>query len=76
MLKAAATPVTGAVQYYVGKLTVKEGIGSQIRDEKYHTMSDFSSWGRSRHLGDEAGDHCSRGQHLLGQWFDCRRDLL
>ena len=45
MLKAAATPVTGAVQYYVGKLTVKEGIGSQIRDEKYHTMSDFSSWG-------------------------------
>ncbi len=21
------------------------GIGSQIRDEKYHTMSDFSSWG-------------------------------
>ena len=26
MLKAAATPVTGAVQYYVGKLTVKEGI--------------------------------------------------
>lgn len=45
MLKAAATPVTGAVQYYVGKLTVKEGIGSQIREEKYHTMSDFSSWG-------------------------------
>ena len=26
MLKAAATPVTGAVQYYVGKLTVKEGL--------------------------------------------------
>lgn len=48
MMKAAATPVTGEdgkVLYYLGQLTVKEGIGSAVYTPEYNTMSDFSSWG-------------------------------
>ena len=48
MMKAAATPVTGEdgkVLYYLGRLDVKEGIGSAIYTPEYNTMSSFSSWG-------------------------------
>lgn len=41
-LKRLATP---AGQYYTGKLTVKEGIGSQVWDSEFNVMSAFSSWG-------------------------------
>ena len=41
-LKKLATP---AGQYATGKLTVKEGIGSQVWDSEYNVMSAFSSWG-------------------------------
>lgn len=48
ILKDNATPVTdesGNVLYYQGTLLVEEGIGSTIYDNKYNTMSSFSSWG-------------------------------
>lgn len=47
-LKEKATPVTGSqgnVLYYQGKLTVQEGVGSQVVPGTYNTMSTFSSWG-------------------------------
>ena len=46
-LKTNAEPVTdeeGNILYYLGKLTVAEGITSQISGSSY-TMSSFSSWG-------------------------------
>lgn len=48
LLQANATPVTdeaGNVLYYQGTLFVEEGVDSTIYDNKYNTMSSFSSWG-------------------------------
>lgn len=56
-VKDDATGFYGGTIYIHSDVGTIENVGSG--------MSDFSSWGRLRHFGTEAGNHSPRRQHLL-----------